>query len=161
VSSVRILQPPRDLDPQTRLVGQIAELNQRVTILERNSRPALYKVGTGTGFTVPFQNSYANYSPAAWAEAGWSVVGGRVYLQGLVFTTHAPPGNEVVFTLPSGLWPLRNHMFTTWSNAGAGRVDVHGNGNVVSFSTGGGAVGATAGGSYYLQLDGMSFAIGY
>ena len=160
-ATTRLLNPPRTVDPYYHQAERMASIEARLALLEQGDMPTLWEIGAGA--PVPdFQNNYANYAPSTWAKAAFVKVANRVYLQGLVFSNLASAIGATgdIFTLPAGFRPASWHLFTTQGNAGLARIDVLDTGQVKNQSTSGYAAGATAGQSWYIALDGISFTIG-
>ena len=104
--------------------------------------------GDDTGWIAPtLLNSWVNYG-GSHAIAGYRKIGMVVYLRGLLKNGSA--ANAVFFTLPSGYRPAYKLIFTSFSTAGACRIDVDTNGNVNAY---------TNGSTTWTALDGISFLV--
>lgn len=155
MSSNRVLQPPRDLEPQTRAQGNLAGLSERIGSMERASGTGMRYIGVNTGFG--FTSPYVNYSDVSgdpsWVKGGWSVEHGRVFLHGMVRrSTGAVTGADEIWTMPAGLRPSKHHLFVCYGELGVGRVDVMSTGQVISRSSSGGSTG-------WISLDPINYRI--
>jgi hypothetical protein len=115
----------------------------------RASAAALAMLGQGAWQVATLAAPWANYGDA-FATAAFRKDGRRVELRGVV---KGGAGGSVVFTLPIGLRPAAQRIFTMLSDAAAPtRVDVRANGEVL--------VGLPPSTTVaWLSLDGIGFSI--
>lgn len=115
----------------------------------RATAAAVAVLGQGAWQAATLAAPWTNYGDA-FATAAFRQDGRRVELCGVV---KGGAGGSVVFTLPAGLRPAAQRIFTTLSDAAAPtRVDVRANGEVLV-----GLAPSTA--VAWLSLDGIAFSI--
>jgi hypothetical protein len=89
-----------------------------------------------TGWQTPtLQNGWLNYSTIDinWRDAVYRRIGNIVIIEGLM---RSGPAGSTIFTLPAGYRPVRNLLWSTFCDAGVGRLDVTSSGQV-NHQTGG------------------------
>lgn len=126
----------------------------------RNNAMTLYKNGnlsiagtiTQDSWQTPaLLNSWVNYGGGYNSAGYFRDKNGIVHLQGLVKSGTA--ANAIIFILPAGYRPSAHELQTSFSAAGACRIDIDANGNIWAF---------TNGSTSWLSLDGITFrASGY
>lgn len=151
----RVLEPPRDLHPQSRIIGQQVELDQRLSLVERSLPEPMHFVGdAATGLGTTFLHSWVNNDngltvpTAGQRNAGFYKHEGRVYLSGVVRTGTV---GQSVFTLPVGYrLQYSDAYYPVVSFGTIGFVIVDFTGQVV---VGGGS-------NTYVFLEGIDFRVG-
>lgn len=96
---------------------------------------------------------WSNASPSNRTSAGyWKDLQGVVHLQGYV--GYSSGGSSLIFTLPTGYVPLKAQVLTVTTNSGVGSILVnqYGSGND-------GQITQLTGGTTWVSLDGISFAL--
>lgn len=133
-------------DPDGGFERLLESYQRRLESLERNATGTWHEVG-GSGEPA-FQNSWVNYG-GTYETAGFSKVGGRVFLKGLVKNGTVGYPNAV-FTLPVGFRPSTNGdaIFAIASNGLFGHVYVVASSGVVTVAGGSNA---------WASLEGISF----
>jgi Pectate lyase superfamily protein len=98
--------------------------------------------------TPTLLNSWSNGAPATRTSAGyWKDQQGVVHLQGyLSGGTFGSGSGNIIFTLPSGYYPVNGSTFAVATGGGYGLVVIDASGNIYPVS-----------GSGYVSLDGINF----
>ena len=136
----RVLDPPRDLHPQSRLMESLADQRQRITAQERSTS------SIRTAF--PFAPGWSDYG-AGQAPCSYYMDRGRVYFEGLAACATT---NGLIGTLPQGFRPTTGTIIisTVSSLAGNLRIDINTSGNIVA---------STAASGHWVSLGDLSFRV--
>lgn len=101
--------------------------------------------GLGGWTNATYQNGWSSYLASSFPAAQYRQdADGTVHIRGLIGNG---PNGTVVFNLPAGMRPGKILLRVNQSSNVTGRIDIHGNGNLV-------AATSTAG---WVTLDGISF----
>lgn len=142
----RVLQPPRNLEPDLRLQSQIADLTARILTVER-SVPEAKKA---LPFTAQWDDIGGTHEDVTYYQDR-----GRVYLQGIANVIATTTTNPTIATLPAGYRPLGRVIFPCYTSLTGNiiRVDIFNTG-VIQVQT-----GSTIAVGQFVNLSGISFRV--